>query len=66
MPGYKMKDKKKMKMGTQMYGYGGEVKKKKMYGGGGSVIKDLETAAINAMSKLTHLKMKHYNSKKIK
>ena len=28
MPGYKMKDKKKMKMGTQMYGYGGEVKKK--------------------------------------
>jgi hypothetical protein len=24
-----MKDKKKMKMGTQMYGYGGEVKKKK-------------------------------------
>ena len=29
MPGFKMKDKKKMKMGTQMYGYGGEVKKKK-------------------------------------
>ena len=29
MPGYKMKDKKKMKMGTQMYGYGGEVGKKK-------------------------------------
>ena len=29
MPGYKMKDKKKMKMGTQMYGYGGSVTKKK-------------------------------------
>jgi len=54
MPGYKMKDKKKMKMGTQMYG------------GGGSVVKTLENAAVNAMSKLTHLKMKHYNSKKIK
>ena len=35
MPGFKMKDKKKMKMGTQMYGLGGEVgmkkKKKIMY-----------------------------------
>ena len=41
-------------------------KKKKMYGGGGSVVKTLETAAVNAMSKLTHLKMKHYNNKKIK
>ena len=49
MPGYMMKDKKK----------------KKMYGGGGSVVKTLETAAVNAMSKLTHLKMKHYNNKKI-
>ena len=29
MPGFKMKDKKKLKMGTQLYGYGGEVKKKK-------------------------------------
>ena len=42
MPGYKMKDKKKMKMGTQMYGYGGEIKKKKnvaMYKNGGLVPK---------------------------
>tara|TARA_R100000995_G_scaffold73329_1_gene42129 strand:- start:1154 stop:1357 length:204 start_codon:yes stop_codon:yes gene_type:complete len=42
MPGYKMKDKKKMKMGTQMYGYGGEIKKKKnvvMYKDGGTVPK---------------------------
>ena len=41
MPGYKMKDKKKMKMGTQMYGYGGEVgmkkKKKVMYKDGREV-----------------------------
>ena len=42
MPGYKMKDKKKMKMGTQMYGYGGEIKEKKnvaMYKNGGLVPK---------------------------
>tara|TARA_R100001510_G_C7652680_1_gene210559 strand:- start:1240 stop:1464 length:225 start_codon:yes stop_codon:yes gene_type:complete len=42
MPGFKMKDKKKMKMGTQMYGYGGEIKKKKnvaMYKNGGLVPK---------------------------
>jgi len=39
MPGYKMKDKKKMKMGTQMYGYGGSVTKKKkiMYKDGKTV-----------------------------
>ena len=50
-------------------------KKKKMYGGGGTVTRDsvlmqlgggLSTAAINAMSKLTHLKVKHYKNKKIK
>jgi|9_EtaG_2_1085328.scaffolds.fasta_scaffold01741_13 hypothetical protein len=63
MPGYKMKDKKKMKMGTQMYGGGGKVTRDSvlMQLGGG-----LSTAAINAMSKLTHLKMKHYKNKKIK
>ena len=59
MPGYMMKDKKKKKM----YGCGGTVTRDSvlMQLGGG-----LSTAAINAMSKLTHLKVKHYKNKKIK
>lgn len=44
MPGYKMKDKKKMKMGTQMYGYGGEVKKKKIMYKTGQEVPELTAA----------------------
>ena len=44
MPGYKMKDKKKMKMGTQMYGYGGEIKKKKIMYKDGKVVPELTAA----------------------
>ena len=41
---------------------------KKKYGSGGEIIKKLETAAVNAVSKLTHpvARMKQYKSKKIK
>jgi hypothetical protein len=51
-----------------MPGYMMKDKKKKMYGYGGEVKKKLETAALNAVSKLTHLKLvqKHYSDKKIK
>ena len=48
---------------------------KKKYERGGKVTREsvlmqlgggLSTAAVNAMSRLTHLKMKHYKNKKIK